>query len=99
MTADVYPANGLTPYQTLRASRNATEPGGSSTTRRMKFTPAVARARNAERTRRSMEARRRALLILSQRYPDEFAALLVTERAGVDVERGPLPGDLTEDAP
>jgi hypothetical protein len=55
--------------------------------------PAVARERSLERSRREMEARRRASLVLADRHPEEFAALLVDERAGVALERGPLPGD------
>lgn len=61
-----------------------------------RFSPKVAKARSAERVRRATEARRRAWMVLAARYPDEFAELQATERAALDEEKGPLPGDPEE---
>lgn len=84
----------MTPYQELRAACA----GGAvevvaGRPRRRRFDEATAKERNAENTRRHSEARRRAHAVLVSRYPAVFAALLEAERAGVDAERGPLPGD------
>jgi hypothetical protein len=72
-----------TAYQKLRRG-----PG-----RPREYPPAVAKARRAEQVRRSTEARRRALMVLAARHPDEFDRLLAAERDGLDTEKGPLPGD------
>lgn len=57
------------------------------------YPPETAKARKRERNRRHMEARRRALLVLSRAHAEEFERLVAEERRGVDRERGPLPGD------
>ena len=77
----------LTPYQLRRQKTKR------SNSRSGKFPPEVAKARNSERTRRSVEARRRASLILAERYPEEYAELARIEREGIDREKCPLPGD------
>ena len=88
-----------TEYQKLRSDREAGRvPEGQKGPRRKRFSPEVAKARQAEATRRAVEARRRATMILGLRYPDEYEVLLKSERAGVDAERGPLPGDEDPDA-
>lgn len=61
--------------------------------RRRQREAGVAARRTAERNRRNIESRRRAWNVLASRHPEEFADLLAAERAGVDAERGPLPGD------
>lgn len=55
--------------------------------------PAVAKERAREKTRRYMEAKRRAAHVLAIRYEDEYQRLLAEELEGVHAERGPLPGD------
>lgn len=82
-----------TPYQALRAQRQQRLVDSDTTSSRRVYPADVAKERSAEKTRRNVEARRRAWNVLALRYPDEFAGLLATERAGVDAERGPLPGD------
>lgn len=56
--------------------------------------PEVSRERTLERTRRHAEAQRRARLVLQDRYREEYDALYAVEKAALDQERGPLPGDL-----
>jgi len=55
--------------------------------------PETTKARNAENTRRHMEARRRATQAIANLHPEEFARLRDAARREVDAERGPLPGD------
>lgn len=71
-----------TAYQQLRGAGRPRE-----------YDPAVAKARRAEQVRRSTEARRRAWMVLAARHSAEFDRLLAAERAGLDAEKGPLPGD------
>ena len=52
---------------------------------------AARQARGAERTRRAMEARRRAWMLLTDAHPEEFAALLADMTAQINAERGDLP--------
>lgn len=52
---------------------------------------AARRAKAAEQTRRSMEARRRAHSLLADAHPEEFAALMADMVAQITDERGPLP--------
>ncbi len=84
-----------TPYQQRKAVRDAARARGEHSPRspRTRLEPEVAKARRAERNRRTVETRRRALILLADRYPEEYAALARTEAQGVDQERGPLPGD------
>lgn len=86
---------GLTPFQQRRADIEANRRDEAPTRRgaRRKFDPETAKARSAERTRRLMEARRRAVTMLIEAHEDEYDALFGVEQKGVDAERGPLPGD------
>lgn len=77
-----------TEYQRLRDSQNLV-----SATSRRKFDPDTAKRRAREKTRRYMEARRRVSAVLMARHADEVHDLMQAELAGVDQERGPLPGD------
>lgn len=61
--------------------------------RRRRFAPEVAKARASERSRRHAEAQRRANVVLRDRHNDEWRDLYEAERAGLDADRGPLPGD------
>jgi len=61
--------------------------------RRRKRTPEEIKARKAEQTRRHVEARRRAAILLADRYPEEFDLLLEDMKVQIADERGPLPGD------
>lgn len=82
-----------TPYQRLRRERDEARQVPESTPKQRGYPPEVRKARQQERARRNAETRRRATLILAQRYPEEYEQLMRTEGAGVDAERGPLPGD------
>lgn len=61
--------------------------------RRPKRTPEEIKARKAEQTRRHVEARRRASILLADRYPEEFDLLLEDMKVQIADERGALPGD------
>jgi hypothetical protein len=61
-----------------------------------RFPPDVARARQREQGGRVRDATYRALVVLRHRYPEEYAVIYANERAALDVERGPLPGDELE---
>lgn len=84
-----------TPYQQRReAAAAATGAQPEAGPRRpYRLPPEVAKARAAERGRRAAETRRRATVILIERHAKEYAELAEIERAGLDDERGPLPGD------
>lgn len=60
---------------------------------RRQFPAAIADARRLERTRRHAEAQRRARLVLQDRHRAEYDELYAIEKAALDAERGPLPGD------
>lgn len=82
-----------TPYQRLRREREARRLEEIAKDPQPYYPPEVRKARNAEKNRRNAESRRRAHLILAQRHASEYAKLLEVEAAGLDEERGPLPGD------
>jgi succinate dehydrogenase/fumarate reductase flavoprotein subunit len=63
------------------------------TSRRPRRHPTVARLRQAEVVNRDNAARYRARAILAGRHNVEYRALLAEQRAAVNTERGPLPGD------
>lgn len=81
---------GPTPYQRLRAE--AASSGPMRRAPRRVYPPEIAKARKAEDNRRRVEARHRAVFVLVGRHQEEFDALHVLERVGVDAERGPMPG-------
>ena len=84
----------LSPYQQRRAERLAAKSDARALpTPRTKRDPETAKDRATERQRRYVEARRRASVILAEKYADEYAALVTTEAAALETERGPLPGD------
>lgn len=82
-----------TPYQALRAAKAAKPVEPEKPKRVYRRDPEVAKARAAERNRRNVEARRRAYLVLAQRYQAEFDEIYEAETRGLAAERGPLPGD------
>lgn len=87
-----------TTYQRMkREADEAVEPK-PAVRRRVKRDPEVAKARQAEKTRRYQESRRRSHIVLVSRHEDEFEEILAAERTGVDEERGPLPGDESEES-
>lgn len=89
-----------TAYQRMKreAEESRPDPEGKRPVRpRVRRDPKVAKARAAEKTRRYQEASRRAVIVLKGRFPEEWAAIFAEEQAGVDSEKGPLPGDEIEE--
>jgi hypothetical protein len=81
----------VTAYQELR--RRGRAPRAS------RLPADVQGARNRERTRRAMEAQRRTAAVMRDRHLAEWRAVYAEELAGVQAERGPLPGDDEPGAP
>lgn len=85
-----------TEYQRMRreaAEQRALSEKSAHSPRPYRLPPEVAKERAAERNRRNMEAKRRALMVLASRYPNEFEKLKDAELAAIHAEKGPLPGD------
>ena len=74
-----------------RQSRNNTPKAEPLTPEQVAALQVARQTRRVERSRRSMEARRRAWMLLADAHPTEFAALLDDMEAQIADERGPLP--------
>lgn len=79
------------PRQKKRWDEGLNLSGADLTDKQKKAVTAARKARAGEKNRRAIEARRRAHMLLADRYPKEFHSLLVDMTDQINEECGDLP--------